>query len=69
MGKLPDLDIYDRGQIVGAHWLFSFRNRQTARIFKMDSVKSIPRMHGLWKKRTSDRANCKRELARVSPSH
>ncbi|GFT57040.1 HTH_Tnp_Tc3_2 domain-containing protein [Trichonephila clavipes] len=32
------------------HGPFNFRNRQTARIFNIDSVKSIPRIHGWWKK-------------------
>ncbi|GFV80677.1 uncharacterized protein TNCV_4618391 [Trichonephila clavipes] len=30
------------------HWQFNFRNRHTAWIFKVDSVKSIPRIHGWW---------------------
>ncbi|GFU71186.1 HTH_Tnp_Tc3_2 domain-containing protein [Trichonephila clavipes] len=35
---------------------------QTGRIFKADSVKSIPRIHG-WRTKTCDWANCKGQLA------
>ncbi|GFW22167.1 HTH_Tnp_Tc3_2 domain-containing protein [Trichonephila clavipes] len=45
------------------HGPFKFRNRHTTRIFKVNSVKSIPRIHGWWTKKTSDRANNKRKLA------
>ncbi|GBL75622.1 hypothetical protein AVEN_154940-1 [Araneus ventricosus] len=44
------------------HGTFNLRNRQRTRIFKVDSVKRMPRIHGWWKK-TSDRANCKGQLA------
>ncbi|GFV25442.1 hypothetical protein TNCV_1147121 [Trichonephila clavipes] len=71
--ELPvwQLDTFDRGQIVGAS--FSFQNRQTAWIFKVDSVKSITKsrvnsfcppsnqyMDG--EQKTSDPANCKGQL-------
>ncbi|GFV34904.1 HTH_Tnp_Tc3_2 domain-containing protein [Trichonephila clavipes] len=42
------------------HGPSNFQNRQTARIFKADSVKSIPRIQG---QKTSDWASCKRQLA------
>ncbi|GBN97761.1 hypothetical protein AVEN_225137-1 [Araneus ventricosus] len=44
------------------HGTFNFRNRQRTRIFKVYSVKSIPRIHGWWEK-TSDQPNCKGQLA------
>ncbi|GFV98349.1 HTH_Tnp_Tc3_2 domain-containing protein [Trichonephila clavipes] len=56
MGKLPNLDDFDRG------FRINFRNRQTDRIFKLDSFKGIQRIHGWWTK-TSDRVNCKGQLA------
>ncbi|GFV70627.1 hypothetical protein TNCV_3842081 [Trichonephila clavipes] len=61
MGKLPNLDALNLGQIVGAPRMGHsiFQNRQTVRNFK---VKSMPRyMDGGLK--TSDRANCKGQLA------
>ncbi|GFU49494.1 hypothetical protein TNCV_1590441 [Trichonephila clavipes] len=64
MGKLPELDAFDRGQIVGARRMghFTFRNCQTARNFKINSVKSIPRIHKWWTK-NSNRAKWKGQLA------
>ncbi|GBM42732.1 hypothetical protein AVEN_219173-1 [Araneus ventricosus] len=44
------------------HGTFNFRNRQRTRIFKIESVKCIPRVHELWGK-TSDWSNCKGQLA------
>ncbi|GFX94208.1 HTH_Tnp_Tc3_2 domain-containing protein [Trichonephila clavipes] len=44
------------------HGLLNFRNRQTARIVQVNSAKSISRINGWWTK-TSDRANCKGQLA------
>ncbi|GFX99758.1 hypothetical protein TNCV_257971 [Trichonephila clavipes] len=40
MSKLPDLDAFDRGSWSATHGSFNFRNRQTARIFKVNSMKS-----------------------------
>ncbi|GFU91381.1 transposable element Tc1 transposase [Trichonephila clavipes] len=44
------------------HGPFNFRNRQTAKIFKVDSVKSIPRIDRWWTK-TSNRTIFKGQLA------
>ncbi|GFU77407.1 HTH_Tnp_Tc3_2 domain-containing protein [Trichonephila clavipes] len=58
-GQLPDLGTNRR---CVTHGPFHFRYRQTARIFKVDCVKSIPRIPGWWAK-NSNRANCKGQFS------
>ncbi|GFW63731.1 HTH_Tnp_Tc3_2 domain-containing protein [Trichonephila clavipes] len=50
------------------HGSFNFRNRQTASIFKVDSVKSIPRIHGWWTKSLRSGKLKKEHLALMAPA-
>ncbi|GFV59829.1 hypothetical protein TNCV_4739571 [Trichonephila clavipes] len=65
--ELVDLDAFNRGKIVGAGRMGHSISGQTTRNFKVDSFKSIPRIHGWWKK-ASDRANYKGQLALIARS-
>ncbi|GFX83527.1 hypothetical protein TNCV_324761 [Trichonephila clavipes] len=58
--KLPDLDAFNRGQIVGVHSISDIVRQ--LRFSSSTVSRVIPRTHRWWTK-TSDRANCKGQLA------